>query len=106
MYKHGQAATQDYKEAVNWYNKAADQGYAGVLYNLGLSYYKGKAVPQNNTLAYVLFSLAAASGEDRAISIRESIHTEITPEEIDKGQGLVAGWKPGQPLPKSKDTTE
>jgi hypothetical protein len=33
---YGQGVTKDFAEAVNWYRKAADQGHAGAVKNLGL----------------------------------------------------------------------
>ncbi len=36
MYENGHGVTQDYKEAVNWYRKAAEQGYATAQRNLGV----------------------------------------------------------------------
>ncbi|MCP4696956.1 MAG: sel1 repeat family protein, partial [Gammaproteobacteria bacterium] len=44
MYKHGQGATQDYKEAVKWYRMAAEQGNVYAQDNLGDMYYLGQGV--------------------------------------------------------------
>ena len=38
---------ENYAEAVKWFRRAADQGYARGLYNLGVMYEKGKGVAQN-----------------------------------------------------------
>jgi len=38
---------QDYKEAVKWYLKAAEQGYALAQFNLGNMYYNGDGVLQD-----------------------------------------------------------
>ena len=46
MYDNGQGVTQDYVEAVKWYQKAAEQGHAKAQYNLGLMYDKGQGVTQ------------------------------------------------------------
>ena len=35
MYRNGQGVTQDNAEAVKWYRKAAEQGYAAAQFNLG-----------------------------------------------------------------------
>ena len=38
---------KDYNEALKWYRKAADQGNAKAMNNIGLLYEKGNGVPQN-----------------------------------------------------------
>jgi len=44
MYANGEGVAQDDKQAVKWYRKAADQGYARAQYNLGLIYEYGNSV--------------------------------------------------------------
>ena len=39
---------QDYAEAVKWWRKAAEQGFAASQYNLGVAYEKGGGVPQDD----------------------------------------------------------
>ena len=39
--ERGEGVKQDYKKAVEWFQKAADQGYASAQYNLGLRYANG-----------------------------------------------------------------
>ena len=43
MYEQGQGVAHDYAEAVKWYRKEADQGYAQAQYNLGGMYALGGA---------------------------------------------------------------
>ena len=47
MYYSGLGVPQDYTQAVAWYRKAAEQGYAGAQFNLGAMYAKGGGVPQD-----------------------------------------------------------
>ena len=42
MYRKGQGVPQDYKAAVSWYSKAAEQGYASAQSNLGFMYANGQ----------------------------------------------------------------
>ncbi|WP_415668886.1 tetratricopeptide repeat protein, partial [Vibrio rarus] len=44
MYNTGEGVLQDYKLAVKWYTKAAEQGVAEAQYNLALMYYNGQGV--------------------------------------------------------------
>ena len=46
MYEDGQGITQDYKEAVKWYRKSAEQGFDKSQNNLGTKYAEGKGVIQ------------------------------------------------------------
>ena len=52
MYDKGEGVPQDYKEAVKWYTKAAEQGDVDAQYNLGLMYYNGEGVPKDLVQAY------------------------------------------------------
>ena len=58
MYAEGQGVKQDYAKAVEWYQKAADQGQSDAQYNLGIMYYDGEGVRQNYTKAKEYFGLA------------------------------------------------
>ena len=60
MYREGPGLPQDYAEAVKWYRKAADQGYAYAQNNLGLMYRDGRGVPQDYVQAHKWLNLAAA----------------------------------------------
>ena len=48
MYYNGEGIPENDAEAVKWYRKAADQGYAKAQYNLGVMYYSGDGVPEND----------------------------------------------------------
>ena len=47
MYFMGQGVTQDYKQAVEWYRKAAEQGHANAQCSLGFMYFMGQGVTQD-----------------------------------------------------------
>jgi uncharacterized protein len=57
---------KNYAEAVKWYRKAADQGFALAQYHLGRMYYIGNGVPKNDAEAVRWFRLAADQGNARA----------------------------------------
>ena len=48
MYAEGQGVKQDDFEAVKWFRKAAEQGYAEAKFNLGHMYSKGRGVKQDD----------------------------------------------------------
>jgi hypothetical protein len=53
---------QDYAQAVAWWRKAADQGFAGAQYNLGMMYAHGEGVPQDYAQAITWYRKAANQG--------------------------------------------
>jgi Sel1 repeat len=66
MYYQGKGVPRDYPEAVRWYRKAADQGYAKAQYDLGNMYSQGKGVPQDYAEAARWYRKAADQGDTRA----------------------------------------
>jgi len=57
-----QQQPENYPDAVNWFNKAAQQGEQQAQYNLGLLYLQGKGVEQNYAIAKQWFQRAALQG--------------------------------------------
>ena len=105
MYYTGNAVPQDQKEAVSWFRKAAEQGHAEAQHALGLMYrYHVAGMPQDYVLAYMLWNLAAASGNQNAIEQRASVARQMTQEQIEEGQAMSRSWKPGMPLPTQSRT--
>jgi hypothetical protein len=63
MYYNGNGVIQDYKQAVAWYQKAADQGNAGAQYNLGFMYKNGYGVNKDSKQAVAWYQKAADQGD-------------------------------------------
>jgi TPR repeat protein len=76
---------QDYTEAVRWYRKSADQGYAKAQYALGFMLYHGYGVQRDRVQANDLFQQAAARGNEDAKRVLECDRKGIS---IDPGAGL------------------
>jgi uncharacterized protein len=83
MHLEGQGVARDYKAALSWLRKAAEQsgtGGAGLAQvNLGRMYAKGRGVPQDYVTAHMWFSLAAARGVEKAMKDREIVTAQMTP---------------------------
>jgi TPR repeat protein len=62
MYKEGKGVQQDSKQAVAWFQKAVDQGFAAAQYNLGFMYRQGKGVQQDSKKAAAWWQKAAEQG--------------------------------------------
>ena len=54
---------QDYKQAVKWYTKAAEQGNADAQFNLANMYFNGQGVPQDYKQAVKWYTKAAEQGD-------------------------------------------
>jgi TPR repeat protein len=90
MYENGLGVEQDFKEAVKWYQKAADQGHAKAQYNLGFMYGMGKGVEQNYVTAYAWASIAATNGFNIAPRFKSAfLEPKMTPAQIAKAKELV-----------------
>jgi uncharacterized protein len=83
---------EDDAEAVKWYRKAAEQGYANAQFNLGLMYLNGEGVPEDNVFAYMWFNLAAAQGDEDAKKGKGMISENMTKEQIAEAQKLSREW--------------
>ena len=58
-YRNGRGLEKNDTEAVQWYHKAAEQGYAEAQYNLGYCYLMGYGVKKNHPEAIKWFRKAA-----------------------------------------------
>jgi hypothetical protein len=99
MYNNGTGVTQDYAEAVKWFRLAAEQGDALAQYNLGVMYGNKEGVSQDYVQAHLWLNIAASHlppGEvrDLAVSNRDLVEKQMTPEQIAEAQRLAREWKP------------
>ena len=85
---------KDYKQALYWYTKAAEQGDADAQNMLGLMYANGEGVPKDSVLAYLWWNLAAAQGLKSAKRNLGKIEKIMTREQIAEAQRLSREWKP------------
>ena len=76
-YDTGDGIEQDYTEAVKWYRKAGEQGYAMAQYNLGAMYGFGLGVEQDHTEAVEWYRKAAEQGYMQMRSSALVSHTPI-----------------------------
>ncbi len=70
MYYHGQGVAEDEKQAIFWWKKAAAQGYAEAMFQLGSAYLFGsqtaKFVPDPDREAATWYFQAASAGHAEA----------------------------------------
>ena len=92
MYDQGKGVEQDYKQAVYWYKKSAEQGYANAQYNLGVRYYNGDGVTRDIVKSYMWVSISAYSGHLQASKGKDLISKKMTSEQITQAQGMARKW--------------
>lgn len=72
----------NYRCALEWLHKAAEQGHAGAQNRLGVMYERGEGVPVDLVQAYTWFTLAAAAQNTFAAANRQSLERRLTSEQI------------------------
>mgnify|MGYP003678962787 CR=1 FL=1 len=90
MYDKGQGVIQDYKQAVKWYRKAAEQGNAIAQFNLAFMYDKGEGVTQSSNNSYIWNAIAAANGHKGAIKNRDIDAKNLSPRGLEEAQKEAA----------------
>ncbi|MGR3218297.1 MAG: tetratricopeptide repeat protein, partial [Candidatus Anammoxibacter sp.] len=95
-YYYGRGVAQDYKKAVYWYRKAAEQGDAMAQNSLGEMYESGLGVERNYVEAYKWILLAENNGFGiyDTSSYREVLEKNMTEEQITAAQRLVKAFVP------------
>ena len=94
--EHGDASAQlflgyifsearNYKEAVKWYTKAAEQGHVDAITMLGVIYYGGEGVAQDYKEAVKWYTKAAEQGQAGAQHNLGNMYR--------KGQGVAQDYK-------------
>ena len=81
---------ENFEEAVKWLKMAGDQGSPEALYKLSGSYFQGKGVPKDRSLAYAYFKLSQVPSRKM---VSEMAATLSKPE-LEKAEKLVSEWKP------------
>ena len=94
LYDKGKGVLQDYKEAVKWYRLSAEQGDVQAQYNLGLMYADGLGVLQDHVSAYMWWNLAGSKGDKNAVTNKNTVEKDMTPQQIEKAQEMARNWKP------------
>ena len=94
MYADGLGVLQDYKEAVRLYRLSAEQGEAKAQYNLGVMYADGLGVLQDHVSAYMWWNLASSKGDKDAVTNKNTVEKDMTPQQIEKAQEMARNWKP------------
>lgn len=110
IYEKGEGVAKDYMQSAMWYRKAAVQGDSTAQYALARFYSQGLGVKKEITTAYMWAILATSESpvslgdesftgrhikEKRAnfVKMRDSMESEMTPEQIAEGQRRAAQFE-------------
>jgi TPR repeat protein len=91
MYWRGEGVSRDYRRAVDWFRKAAEQNYGPAQFNLAVLYQNGVGVPLNYPEAYKWFTLAAHYGHTSKPALA-ALTQIMTTSQMRDGQARVAEW--------------
>ena len=92
MYDTGEGTLQDYKKALKWYTKAAEQNYGKAQFNLGFMHVKGEGTPQDYVMAHMFWNIASISGTVNAKVNRDKVEDMMTSSQIEEAQQLAKEW--------------
>ncbi|MBW1703235.1 MAG: sel1 repeat family protein, partial [Deltaproteobacteria bacterium] len=99
-YSHSSAT---WHKAVEWFRKAAEQGYAPAQFELGVRYEYGEGVLQDFVFAHMWYNISASKGYSKARSALSELTQKMTPASIAKAQDMARDWKP---KPCQSDSTK
>ncbi len=86
----GRAGTPDYARAALHYRKAAVLGFPPAQNSLGRLYEMGRGVPQDYSLSHMWYTLAAAAGDEIAVSNRDASAKRLPDEQVLRAQKLAS----------------
>ena len=83
----------------SYYRKSADQAFADAQFNLGVLYYNGQGVRQDDVSAHLWFQLAAqcypasaSARHDNAVKSRDIVAARMTPSQLARSRLLARQW--------------
>ena len=85
---------EDYETAYKLLAPLGEQGHAFAQFNLGTLYDKGKGVPQDYVLAHMWWNIAGSNGDKNAVTSKNTVEKDMTPQQIEKAQEMARNWKP------------
>jgi len=104
LYDNGKGVTGSKVEAAKWYRRAAEQGHARAAIELGAACALGEGVALDYVEAYKWLTLGAARIHDEkqratAESVRVSVASLMTPEQIELAERQAREWTPKSEAP-------
>jgi hypothetical protein len=92
LYRSGDGVKQSDIEAVEWFQRAAEQKFVPALTAMGSQYWSGRGVKQDYNKAYFWYDVALASGDENAESHLEDLTNELTQDEVATIHQQAKAW--------------
>ena len=67
IYEEGKIVPRDYKKALEFYSKAAENGHFMAMNSIGILYEEGRGVEKDFKKAFECYEIAATNGHDVAM---------------------------------------
>ncbi|WP_374377304.1 tetratricopeptide repeat protein [Dongia sp.] len=104
VYFYGQGVPQDYRTALDWFEKAAMQGCFEAFVPVAQMYEKGMGTPADLGQAYMWYNIAVGRlplGPDRRDmeKAREAVAAQMTPAQIEAAQKRSLQFQPKLVVP-------
>ena len=102
LYHDGRSVPQDDAEAIEWYERAADQGFGLAQLHLGMIHAaRGHGLPPDNLTACMWFILAASRSRgdvrNRAVELRDALTAALAPAQLAEAQRRARAWDAAHP---------
>jgi TPR repeat protein len=95
LYRDGLGVSQDFSEAMKWFQKAAEQGNAQAQFDLGMMYLDRQNAVRDDLQALMWLNFSVAAGHKEALVQRENLVVRLTPVQIAEVQRMARNFKPG-----------
>ena len=89
MYYNGRGVAQDYAEAVKWYKLAVGNFSEAAMLRLGMLYSLESTGYNDRVHAHMWLNIAAITGDELAIKLRDNLSKIMTTADVDKAQQLA-----------------
>lgn len=92
MFLKGQGVAQDYKEAGQWFLKAAEQRIPQAQFQLGSLYLSGDGLPRDPEQAYAWFKVGASHHHAKSTNSIDKARKQLSAEELAEAEKLSSRW--------------
>jgi len=104
-YTNGLGVEKNPKRAFSWYAQAADLGYTPAQMKLSTLYMLGSGIRFNVQKAYEWLEIASLSGNPDADFVKQTLKSQLTPQQLNDAEANARNFKPRKPLTKMSPRT-
>jgi hypothetical protein len=95
LYHNGDGIRQSDREAIEWFQRSAEQRFVPAAAALGSQYWAGQGVPQDYNKAYFWYDVALAEGDSSAEAKLDELSAELTQDEVSTAHQQAMAWLQG-----------